>query len=210
VRLGSDSFPSKSAQFGWHSACFGSERHEFSVSNTRVQLNMASEPAKKEAAPNVQPIKPKKKGKLLWIVIAVLVLGGGAGAWFALKPGAPAERVATDNKPSAPHAAPIYYKFDPAFVVNFGGEGSARYLQVTVEAMGRDAAVMENLKSTEPAVRNDLVMLFSGQDNATLMSAEGKEKLRAATLETIRKVLDSEGGNGKHVEAVYFTSFVIQ
>jgi flagellar FliL protein len=171
---------------------------------------MASEPAKKEAAPNVQPIKAKKKGKLLWIVIAVLVLGGGAGAWFALKPGPAAERAAADNKPSPPHAAPIYYKFDPAFVVNFGGEGSARYLQVTVEAMGRDAAVMENLKNTEPAVRNDLVMLFSGQDNATLMSVEGKEKLRATTLETIRKVLDSEGGNGKLIEAVYFTSFVIQ
>ena len=171
---------------------------------------MASEPAKKEAAPNVQPIKPKKKGKLLWIVIAVLVLGGGAGAWFALKPGPAAERAAADNKPASPHAAPIYYKFDPAFVVNFGGEGSARYLQVTVEAMSRDMTVVESLKNFEPAVRNDLVMLYSGQDNATLMTVEGKEKLRAATLAIIRKVLDSEGANGQGLEAVYFTSFVIQ
>jgi flagellar protein FliL len=171
---------------------------------------MASEPAKKEAAANVQPIKPKKKGKLLWIAIAVVVLGGAAAAWFAFKPGAAPEDVAAGNKPAAAHAAPIYYKFDPAFVVNFGGEGSARYLQVTVEAMSRDMAVVENLKSTEPAVRNDLVMLFSGQDNATLMSVEGKEKLRAATLAAIRKVIDSEGGNGKLIEAVYFTSFVIQ
>jgi flagellar FliL protein len=171
---------------------------------------MASEPAKKEPAPNVQPIKPKKKGKLLWIVAAVVVLGGGAGGWFAFKPGAVPDGAAAASKPAAPRAAPIYYKFDPAFVVNFGSEGSARYLQVTVEAMSRDMAVMENLKNTEPAVRNDLVMLFSGQDNATLMSVDGKEKLRAATLATIRKVLDSEGGNGKLIEAVYFTSFVIQ
>jgi flagellar protein FliL len=171
---------------------------------------MASEPAKKEAAPKVQPIKPKKYGKLLWIAIAVVVLGGGTAAWFAFKPGAAPEDVVAGNKPAAPHAAPIYYKFDPAFVVNFGGEGSARYLQVTVEAMSRDMTVVENLKSTEPAVRNDLVMLFSGQDNATLMSVDGKEKLRAATLAAIRKVIDSEGGNGKLIEAVYFTSFVIQ
>jgi flagellar FliL protein len=171
---------------------------------------MASEPAKKDAAPNVQPIKPKKKGKLLWIIVAVVALGGGAGAWFAFKPAAALEGAAASNKPAAPHAAPIYYKFDPAFVVNFGGEGSARYLQVTVEAMSRDVPAVENLKNTEPAVRNDLVMLFSGQDNATLMSVEGKEKLRAATLATIRKVLDDEGGNGKLIEAVYFTSFVIQ
>ena len=59
-------------------------------------------------------------------------------------------------------------------------------------------------------MRNDLVMLFSSQDNATLLSAEGKEKLRQSTLEAIRKVVASEGGDPKLVENVYFTSFVIQ
>ena len=65
----------------------------------------------------------------------------------ALKPKADSDGAAAANgaaaaaaKPAAPHSAPIYYKFDPAFVVNFGGEGSARYLQVTVEAMSRDRA----------------------------------------------------------------------
>jgi flagellar basal body-associated protein FliL len=42
------------------------------------------------------------------------------------------------------------------------------------------------------------------------MTAEGKDKLRAATLDAIRKVIDGVGGNGKLIEAVYFTSFVIQ
>lgn len=167
---------------------------------------MAAEPAKSDA------IKPKPKSKLPLIVIAAVVLiGGGVGAWFFLKPakakdGAPA---AAATKP-APHAAPLYYKFDPPFVVNFGGEGAARYLQIALEAMTRDPAAAESLKATEPAVRHDLVMLYSAQDNATLMSADGKEKLRAATLEAIRKEVDSEGGNGKLIEAVYFTSFVIQ
>jgi flagellar FliL protein len=171
---------------------------------------MAAEPAKKDPAANVQPIKRKKKGKLLWIVLAVLLVGGGAGAWFAFKPSPqPAGNTAAE-KPAASRAAAIYYKFDPAFVVNFGGEGSARYLQVTVEVMSRDAAILEELKNNEPAVRNDLVLLFSNQDNATLMTVDGKEKLRAATLDSIQKVLNAEGSNGKLVEAVYFTSFVIQ
>ena len=160
----------------------------------------------------------KKKSKLpLIIIAAVVVLGGGAGAFFALrhKPAAAdaaaaEQSTAKDEKPGAKKGTPTYFKFDPAFVVNFGGEGSARYLQVTVEAMSRDPKVIEELKVDEPAVRNDLVMLFSAQDNATLMSADGKDKLRASTLDAVRKVLNAEGSNGKALEAVYFTSFVIQ
>ena len=140
---------------------------------------MATEPAKKEPAANVQPIKPKKKGKLLWIVIAVVVIGGGAGAWFALKPAAQPEAGAAAAKPAASHAAPIYYKFDPAFVVNFGGEGSARYLQVTVEAMSRDMTVVESLKNFEPAVRNDAVFR-PGQCHADDGGGQGEAARRDA------------------------------
>ncbi|HEX4024332.1 MAG TPA: flagellar basal body-associated FliL family protein [Steroidobacteraceae bacterium] len=176
---------------------------------------MAAEPVKKEAAPKVQPIKPRKRGKLPWIVLAVAVIAlGGAGTWLALRSSAhPAAATANGEAPqvaAAARAAPIYYKFDPAFVVNFGGAGSARYLQVSVEAMSRDAAILETLKNNEPAVRNDLILLYSSQDDATLMTTDGKEKLRAATLAAVQKVLNEAGGDGKLIEQVYFTSFVIQ
>ena len=168
-----------------------------------------AEAVKKEAA-GAQP-KAKKRSKLPWILVAVAVLAaGGVGAWFALRPKPAVSSASADASKPVTHAAPIYYKFDPAFVVNFGGEGSARYFQVTVEAMSRDQAVLDVLKNNEPAVRNDLVLLYSSQDSATLLSVEGKEKLRAATLAAIRKVLDEEGADGKLVEQVYFTSFVIQ
>jgi flagellar protein FliL len=172
---------------------------------------MATEAAKLEAAPAAKPDAPKKKkGKLLYIVVALVLIGGGAGGWLAFKPKADASTSPSADKPAAPHSAALYYKYDPAFVVNFGGEGSARYLQVMVEAMTRDAAMLDLLKNNEPAVRNDLVLLFSSQDNATLLSADGKEKLRAAALEAVRKVIAAEGGDGKLIESVYFTSFVIQ
>jgi flagellar FliL protein len=188
-----------------------------------MSAQAAPKPAAAKPAADAPPAKeggePKKKSKLLLIIIAaVVVLGGGAGAFFALKKKPPAadapasadQASAKEEKPGAKKATPSYFKFDPAFVVNFGGEGSTRYLQVTVEAMSRDPKVIEELKGDEPAVRNDLVMLFSSQDNATLMSADGKEKLRAGTLDVVRKVLNAEGSNGKAIEAVYFTSFVIQ
>jgi flagellar protein FliL len=174
-----------------------------------------AEAAKKES-PNVKPLRPKKGGMLpvVLIIVGLLTVVACVGAWLAFKPPksapAPAAAAAAPQTTAAPRAAAIYYKFDPAFVVNFGGEGSARYLQVTVEAMSRDAAVLEALKNNEPAVRNDLVLLFSSQDSATLLSAAGKEKLRAGTLDAIRKVLADEGVHGEKIEAVYFTSFVIQ
>lgn len=178
---------------------------------------MAAEPAKKESPANAAKRRPRSK--LPWILIAVGVLAaGGAGTWYALRPaaagaaGAPSTAGATagSQAPQPPHAPPIYYKFDPAFVVNFGGPGSARYLQVTVEAMSRNAQILDVLKDNDPAVRNDLVLLFSSQDDGTLMSTPGKEKLRAQTLAAIQNVLNKEGADGKLIEQVYFTSFVVQ
>jgi flagellar FliL protein len=175
---------------------------------------MATDAAKVEAATAEAieaSLRKKGKSKLLFVVLAIVLLGGGAGAWYAFRPKADAAAdSAPAEKPATPKTAALYYKFDPAFVVNFGGEGSARYLQVMVEAMTRDPVTLELIKNNEPAVRNDLVLLFSSQDNASLLSADGKEKLRNATLEVVRKIVASEGGDPKLVESAYFTSFVIQ
>ena len=152
----------------------------------------------------------RKKSSLPLVIIALLVVAAGAGAaWWFLRP-----KPATAGKPAAAassaRAAAIYYKFDPAFVVNFGSEGNARYLQITLEAMSRDQAVIDEIKNNEPAIRNDLVLLYSAQQPETLLVPEGKEKLRQATLEAVRKTIAAEGAKAEAVEAVYFTSFVIQ
>jgi flagellar FliL protein len=39
---------------------------------------------------------------------------------------------------------------------------------------------------------------------------EGKERLRAEALKTVQRVVGSGGGKPERVEAVYFTSFVMQ
>lgn len=172
---------------------------------------MATEAAKVEAATREAGEAPRKnKGKLLFAIIAVVLIGGGAGAWFEFKPNSDAAAAGAPAEKATPKTAALYFKFDPAFVVNFGGEGSARYLQVMVEAMTRDPPTLEMIKNNEPAVRNDLVLLFSSQDNASLLSPDGKEKLRNTTLEVVRKIVAAEGGDPKSVESVYFTSFVIQ
>jgi flagellar protein FliL len=153
----------------------------------------------------------KKKSKLPLIIGAtVLVLGGGGTAFWFLRPHAAGNDKAAAAATAATKAAPIYYKFEPAFVVNFGAEGNVRFLQVTLEAMSRDPLVVEEIKNNEPAIRNDLVLLFSAQQYDALMAPEGKEKLRQSTLEAVRKSVAAEGGKAEAVEGVYFTSFVIQ
>lgn len=123
---------------------------------------------------------------------------------------APAKKAKKGKKSKKPSAPAVYVKLDPALVVNFQADGAMRFLQVGVDMSTRDPLVAEELKMHEPAIRNDLLLLLSNQTYEGLSSREGKDKLRADALETVRTILDNEGGQGKKVEAIYFTSFVMQ
>jgi len=93
--------------------------------------------------------------------------------------------------------------------VNFQKAGRARFLQVTVEAMTRDPAVKDALEQHMPMIRNNLLMLFSSKSSDELRSRGGKEALQNEALASVQGVLMQETGN-EGVEAVYFTSFVMQ
>jgi flagellar FliL protein len=81
---------------------------------------------------------------------------------------------------------------------------------VTVQVMTRDAGTVELMKANDPVVRNDLLLLYGGQKYTVISSREGKESLRQQTLTAVRKVIAGAGGKPDKVEAVYFTSFVMQ
>ena len=151
---------------------------------------------------------PKKgKGKLLLIIgVVVLLAGGGGGFWFwKSKQAAHAEPA----KPEPP--APLqFHPIDPAFVVNFPSSAGARFLQLEVRIGSRAPETIEMLKANDPVIRNDLLLMYGSQDVASLQTREGKEKLRADTLAAVRKIVKAEGGKPESVEAVFFTSFVMQ
>jgi flagellar protein FliL len=147
---------------------------------------------------------PKSK-KLLFIILAVVLLGGGAGAFFFLK-GGHKEAV----KAEATIAPPIYVNLDPPFVVNFEAEAAVRFLQVTVSIMTRDPHIQELLKSNDPRIRNDLLLLLGNQKYDTISTREGKERLQADSLAAVREVVKGAGGEPTKIEALYFTAFVMQ
>jgi flagellar FliL protein len=103
----------------------------------------------------------------------------------------------------------IYLPIDPAFVVNFASQGKARFLQITVEVMSRDALVVDKITLHMPVIRNNLMLLFSNQTYDSVSTLEGKEALREEALEVIQQILEEETGD-PGIEAVYFTSFVMQ
>ena len=158
---------------------------------------------------------PKKKPLLLIIVVVVVALAAGGGAYFffgakdkaaAAEQGEKGEGKASDE----PKLPAQYVKLDPPFVVNFEAKGLMRFLQVAVEVMTRDPHTAELLEKNNPMIRNDLIMLFGSQKYEDISTREGKEKLRADALSTVSKIIESEGGEAKKVEQLYFTSFVMQ
>ena len=160
----------------------------------------------------------KKTNWVVLIVAAVLAIGGAAGGAYWLGSKNDAQSAESDDTKGGKKEAKaeklkgpaIYVEFDPPFVVNFEARGMTRFLQVTVQVLTRDPATAEMIKSHDPVIRNDMLMLFSNQTYETISTREGKEKLRAEALDVVAKVIASEGGTGKYVEQLYFTSFVMQ
>jgi flagellar FliL protein len=169
---------------------------------------MADVPVLAPAAAVAASAGKSKKTLIIVMLLAVLLLaGGGVGAWFAFAPHADKKHGAAKQEPPAPA---LYVALDPPFVVNFEADQQVRFLQVTAQLMSRDPATIELLKSNDPVVRNDLLMLFGGQKYSVISTREGKEALRTQTLAAVRKIVAAAGGKPEKVEAVYFTSFVMQ
>lgn len=179
------------------------------------ELDLAQEPTKKGGA--------KKIVLVVVIVLAGLlaVAGTMVGTLWALgvipsdgdkvseevaaegEDGADSKEKDKKKKPAA------YMEITPPFVVNFNGQGKARFLQVTMEVMGRDEKELEAALHHLPALRNKMLLLLSSQTYDVLSSTEGKEALRQSALLEMQTILEQEMGTSP-VEDLFFTSLVMQ
>lgn len=173
---------------------------------------MATKPAAATTAPSADAAgdqaKPKSRKKLFLIVFLLLLLiGGGVGGWFFWQ-----QRHAASAKAAPPPPPPplIYLPLEPPFVANFEGGQAARFLQLDVRIASRSQETIELIRANEPLLRNDLLMLFGAQDAAALANRAGKDKLRADSLATVRRIVKTLGGKPESVESVLFASFVMQ
>jgi flagellar FliL protein len=182
-----------------------------------------------DVAEEVVSPPPKKSGGFLGVAIngvgifaltlAAVVIGGFINA--ALHP-LPDLKLDKDGKITAiapvvaghksetggPAKPALYYAIDPPLVVNFEDGSVVRFLQITMEIMAHDEKAIESVQKNIPVIRNNLLLLMSNRDYQSMMSREGKEKLRQEALTEVRAVQKKEGS--PDVEDLLFTSFVVQ
>jgi flagellar protein FliL len=102
----------------------------------------------------------------------------------------------------------LYYAIDPPLVVNFEDGSVVRFLQITMELMAHDQKAIDSVQRNLPVIRNNLLLLMSNRNYQSLMSREGKEKLRGEALAEVRAVQKKQGSGD--VDDLLFTSFVVQ
>ncbi|MBB6520479.1 flagellar basal body-associated FliL family protein [Pseudoteredinibacter isoporae] len=136
----------------------------------------------------------KKSASLAFVVLLLL------GAQPAL---------AQDEEAIGP-AGPFYVPLQPAFVLNYGGQGRLKYLRAEISVRVDSIHVANSVRHHLPYIRNNLVMLFSRQTEEEINSLDGRETMRKKALEEVRRILLKEDKTKKGVEDLFFTNFVVQ
>ena len=163
------------------------------------------------------PEAPKKKGKkLLFVIIGVLVLAiaGAAGALFILKKNTAED----DHEEDAPvaHVKKVDPKHAPTFlplenmVVNLADTGGNRYIQIGLTLQLQDAHTGDAVKAFMPSIRNAVLLILSQRTTDELLQVQGKEQLAADVIAEISRQLGFDGKRNNPIQAVLFSSFIVQ
>ncbi len=104
---------------------------------------------------------------------------------------------------------PVYIPLHPAFIVNFENQEQVSFLQADIQVMTYDPTVEAALKAHMPAIRNELLLLLGGKQYHEINTREGKRALSQEAIVAIQDVLKSVN-EPNSIEALYFTSFVMQ
>lgn len=179
---------------------------------------MAEEEEKKE--PEEKP-KGSKKKLIIFIVLAIVLIGVSVGGTLMaikfLSPepevvqeldedGNPIEEVVEEEVIKGPA---IYFPLRPALIVNYDVRGRQRFLKAEISIMTRDEEVITAAEIHMPMIRNNLILLFSGQTYDELQTDEGRELLKQDSLTELQNIMEQEIGK-PGIEKILFTNFVMQ
>jgi flagellar FliL protein len=94
----------------------------------------------------------------------------------------------------------------PKFTVNL--DKPKKYLAVSVQLMVEGEEAIAKVKKHLPALRHELIMLYSGRAVAELQFMEQREALRKESKEVIAKALEKQSITDGFQD-VFFTEFLV-
>jgi len=104
---------------------------------------------------------------------------------------------------------PKYFSMDK-IVVNFRGEGKAKFLAVDFKFMTYYPQMVEEMEHLRPILKNDIDRLLRNQTYSKLKTPDGPDQLRAEALEVAKKILEKHNLYPGLLEDVYLDRFVMQ
>jgi len=127
----------------------------------------------------------------LWVVLLSLLFMSAAAA-------------NEEAKESESESGAKYMEMAPKFTVNLAEP--KKYLLINVQLLVEGGEAIAAVKKHMPALRHELIMLYSGKPSEDLQTMEQREALRQETTTVIRETLEKmEGvkGHGKSAEKVH-------
>lgn len=118
---------------------------------------------------------------------------------------------AEEDEKAKEEAAPVvaYISLFPALVGNFGAGPKLKFFKADISLRVTGADTEAKVQHHEPLIRNQLVMLFSQQTEASMAAPDAKEVLRVEALKQVQEVLTQEEGKPL-VEDLLFNNLIIQ
>lgn len=148
---------------------------------------------------------PRKSLLTLWCVFFTAFLFSQAGLAQEEAP-PPAESSSAEGTENAPQD---YVSLGEPMIVNVLSNDSIHFLQVAVELKLKDPALAEAVQLHTPAIKHQLIMIFSEKKFFEMQSIDGKKKMRDEALKAVQDFLKDKTGDTT-VENIFFTSLIVQ
>ena len=156
----------------------------------------------------------RKNLLILSAIVGLLILGGGAGYFFYLRP-----RFQHDGKDAKKGVVHLFASISP-MVVNvhtpsgrFGlGGGSDGYLQVGFKLETNSGKVVDAFQRLRPAIRGNVLTLMLEVSPDVLTKTAARTALKNRVLASVNRTLRKDAPElGTHrFQRIYFTRFVTQ